>query len=65
MAISKGKSPEAGRGKTWSLPESLWRKCRHVDILFKHSETDVKLLASRTVRKSISIVLSQPVCGNL
>lgn len=41
------------------LPKSLWRQA------MPHWLFDFGLLASRTGREQISIVISHPVCGNL
>lgn len=50
-------SPEAGRGKQRILPQSLWGK--------KLGPADTLLAALPIGEKKNSVVLSQPVCGNL
>lgn len=41
------------------------RECDTDSALIGSTQTDFKLLGSRTVRKLISLVLSHPFCGNL
>lgn len=55
------KPPETGRGKKRLSPGDFRRE--HSSAETEHKPASFKLLASRMVRKQISIVLSQAVCG--
>ena len=53
--------PEAGRGKEWILPQSLCREVASLASWFWPTDTDFRLLASKTVKEYISGVLSQQI----
>ena len=55
--------PEAKRGRNQILPQNLWREHSPAHILISVQETDFGLLASITVDKYMSIVVSHHVCG--
>lgn len=57
--------PGAGRDKDGVSPWASGGSKSLPAPLFLPTDTDFRLLASRSVREQISVVLKQQICGNL